>query len=618
MAFKSNQQISIKTRLHRVSLFSIVVFVLIALVLYFASMKAQKNIDRIVEESLQQTIKNSQNSRDFGLLHNRLSVFQNTFYADDKLLKTEGKALYEKLGVLQIDVSDSRLKDLLGQLQKQFSGYLEYCEWINYLLLWRSGQDKDINELLLFLQEIIAEKTVEVTLDGGDVDYLEQLILLTSGYRESLLEIAKLNAEENRSFLLSASIDAPFPLETELRSLALRLRTLTASEPPIDRLGQHLVSRLAHYQYLMRQYQQEMVRLGEQNQQLEQLTTQILSTMEQLDNQTAAAAIKARTEIKKSSNITAVIALGLLVLLAGVFWLSHRNIFRKHIQAPMDLINMRLEQFRQGDHYTPMSLERSDEWGEIEKIFNKMLFNLEESVSALQESEQRYRDIFNNATDGIFQAEISGKVINVNLALAEIFGYGHGDESEIMVEMASLNIQKDIYYRAEDRNLWLSLIQQNDEVRDFEVQMLRKNGSIFWAAVSGHLVRDSAGHAVCVEGTVRDISSQRSSQEALQQLQDYLQNIIDSMPSVLIGVDTNMQVTLWNKRAEQESILTAAEATGLPMTNVCRLFDSTAYIPKLLETLRTRKPTRLLKVESIKKTGDGRSRFFDILIYPLS
>ncbi|MFK5926610.1 MAG: PAS domain S-box protein, partial [Desulfuromusa sp.] len=431
MAYKINQPRSIKMRLQRFSLISIVIFVLIALVLYFASMKVQKNIDRIVEESLQQTIKNSRNSRDFGLLHTRLSVFQNTFYADSKLLETEGEALQGKLGVLQVDVSDSHLKDLLGQLQRQFFVYLEQCEWINYLLLWRSGQDKDINELLLFLQEIFAEKTVEITLGGGDVDYLEQLVLLTSGYRESILEIAKLNAEENRSLLLSAPIDAPFPLEAELRSLALRLRTLTASEPPIDRLGRHLVSRLAHYQFLMRQYQQEMVRLGEQNQQLEQLTAQIFSVMEQLDNQTAAAAIKARAEIKKSSNIAVVMAIGLLGFLAGVFWLSQRNLFRKHIQAPMDLINTRLEQFQQGDHSSPMSLGRNDEWEEIEKIFNKMLFNLEESVSALHDSEKRYRDIFNNATDGIFQADVSGCLFNVNPALAEMFGYNSADESEL-------------------------------------------------------------------------------------------------------------------------------------------------------------------------------------------
>ena len=618
MAYKINQPTSIRTRLRQVSLVSAIVFMLIALSIYFSFVGVQKKIDQIVEKSLQQIIVNSNNSREFGLLNTRLSVFQKTFYADSELLETEGEAIRQKLGVLQTAVQDSPLADFLGHLQGQFSTYLKQCEWINYLLLWRSGQDKDINELLLFMQDIIAEKTIVVTLEGGDVDYLEQLILLISGYRESLLEIAKLNAEENRSDLLSASIDAPFPLQFELNDLALRLRTLTASEPPIDRLGQHLISRLSHYQFLMHQYRKEMVRLGEMNRQLQQSTMQILLTMDHLNNQAATAAIESRTEIKKFTNLAIIITLGLLSFLAGVFWVFHRNLFKKHIQAPMDIVSKRLEQFHQGDHISPIRLDRHDEWKQVEVVFNKMVATLEESFSALTASEQRYRDIFNNSTEGIFQATVAGEILNSNPALAEIFGYSFNNDVELQTIMATLNINKDIYFRAEDRDRWFSLVQQHGRASDFKVQMVRKDGSVFWAEVSGHVICDSAGHIIRIEGTVRDISARKIAEEGLYQLQVYLQNIIDSMPSILIGVNINMEVTLWNKRAEEESVLTAEEANGLSMTKVCRLFDSSAYMSKLKETLKTRKPTRLRRVESIKKGKNGSSRFFDILIYPLS
>ena len=49
---------------------------------------------------------------------------------------------------------------------------------------------------------------------------------------------------------------------------------------------------------------------------------------------------------------------------------------------------------------------REDEWGEIETVFNKMLQSLEDNVSALRESEKRYREIFLNATEGIFRATV--------------------------------------------------------------------------------------------------------------------------------------------------------------------------------------------------------------------
>ncbi len=614
MSFKLRRQISIKTRCWRTSFAGIGVFVLIALSLYPASRGVQITIDQIVEDRLQQVVENSQSSRDFGLLHVRLSVFQNTFYGNDQVFEKEGNALHEMLKKLQVETRDPHLKKLLEQLQKQFSIYLDRCEWINYLLAWRSGQDSDINEMLLFLQEIIVERTIEVTLEGGEVDYLEQLVLLISGCRESLFEIAKLNAEEDRSLLLAATVADPFPLHTELRSLALRLQTLTASEPPINRFGRQLISRFAYYQYLMRLYQLEMIQFGQQNQQLDQLTIQILSAMQQFDYQTAGAAIESRADIKNIIAITVTTVLGLLGFLSGVFWIAQRNLFRKHIQVPMDLVSERLEKFQQGDHRTLLRLGRNDEWEKIEEIFNKMLSTHQESVSALRESEKRYREIFTNATEGIFRSTIAGRFLELNPAAIAMLGYASAEEA--VADFSDLRHQ--LYQDPQAREQMLEQLYEQKKILNYETVIRRKNGDFFWASVNNYLIHDDAGKILYIEGTFRDISVHKAAQKSLQQLQIYLQNIIDSMPAMLIGVDIDMRVTLWNKRAEQENILSADEVKGLFIHQVCRLFDFSVCLPKLAETLRTRKPTRLLKVESIKRAKDDSRRFFDILIYPLS
>ncbi|MEE4252577.1 MAG: PAS domain S-box protein [Desulfuromusa sp.] len=576
------------------------------------------SVDHIVKTTLEQTTQNLQKSRDFGLLNARLSVFKSTFYLDDIWYQTESKGILKDISRLHKVVSDSEMAPLLEQLNKQFTVYLQRREWINYLLFWRSEEDEDIGELFLLLQEIVAEKMIKVTLEGGDADYLDQLALLISRCQEGLSKIAKINAEENPAHLLTASIGSPIPLTGELDRLVLQLRTLSVSEPPLDRLGKHLIDHFSYYQYQMQQYHNEMIRLGELGRGLDELTGQILTTMEQLDRSTAATAHESHRQISKTIITTSMSVQLLLLLVAISFWFVLRNLFKKHIQIPMGLVSARLEAFQQGDHKSPMQLDRHDEWADIETVFNLMLTDLEEGLSALQKSEQSYRDIFNNSTDGIFQATASGDLLNVNPALANMCGYSFSDEAEKVSELAGLNLQKHIYLLEEDRNRWLHSVRQHGEVKNFEVQLLRKDGSVFWAAVNGHLVRDSTGHISSIEGTVRDISAQKVAQETVQQLHVYLQNIIDSMPSVLIGVNINMEVTLWNKRAEEESILTAEEAHGLSMGKVCRLFDSKAYMPKLVETIQTRKPTRMLRVESIKKAKDGGSRFFDILIYPLS
>ncbi len=615
--FEFKPKNTIKGRLERMSLVVLLIFVLMAVSLQFASRKVRSTTDLVVKDSLQFIAENSQNNRDFGLLNARLNLFKNTFYVDDQWFDTESEGIQKDIDVLREAVHDVSFANSLSQLQGQFSTYLKRREWINYLLFWRFEEDRDIAEIFSLLQEIVAEKSIELELKGDETDSFDQLVLLLSGYRESLSEIAKLNAEENPAQLLLNSIDAPIPLEAELRSLVTRLKALLESEPPIDRLGQHLVDRFAHYQYLMQLYQDEMVRLGEFNRELDRIAEKILFTLEQLDQQATATIENSRLEIKRTIGTAVVMVRLVLFVFAFFVWFTLKRLFKNHIQAPMAQIRSSLGQFQQGDLNSKIQLGREDEWADIEVVFNRMSAELQESFAALKKSEQRYRDIFNNATDGIFQVDLSGRLLNANPALANIFGFDATDETEVMAKMGHLNLRKDVYCRAEDRERWFNLIQQG-EVRDFSVQMLRSNGGIFWAAVDGHPVYDEEGRIVHIEGTIRDISGQIIAQKTLEQLQVYLQNIIDSMPSVLIGVDINMEVTLWNKRAEQESVLTAEEAKGLMMMKVCRLFEPDAYLPKLMETLRTRKPTRLLKVQSIKKTENGETRFFDILIYPLS
>ncbi|SDZ92703.1 PAS domain S-box-containing protein [Desulfuromusa kysingii] len=615
---KNTSRLSIKGRLRQFSLAAILIFIAIALILYIASQRVRTSVGQIVENTLKHTAQSLQNSRDFGLLNARLSVFKGTFKVDDVWYQFESQGIEKDIAQLQRTVSDTEMTSLLETLQAQFQVYLQRREWVNYLLFWRLEEDEDIGELFLLLQEIAAEKLMTARLAGDDTDSLEQLVLLVSKCQVGLAMIAKMSAEENPVRLLDLAFDTPIPLKQELHDLILQLQGLSHYAAPVDRLGRHLVDHFLYYQFQMQQYQDEMVRLGELSRGLGQLTQQILTAMENLDLSTAETVHQSESQINKAIINTVGIVQLLLLLLAIIFWVSIKIFFKKHIQDPMALVSARLQAFQQGDHSSPMQLNRHDEWADIESVFNLMLADLAESVSALQKSEQNYRDIFNNSSDGIFQTTIDGDLLKINPALVEILGYDLVSEAEVTSVQTTLNFHNDVYKQPIDSRRWLQLLHQQDGVRDFEVQLLRRDGGSFWASMNGHFVRSTSGHISYIEGTVRDVSAQKKAQEALQRLHVYLQNIIDSMPSVLIGVNLDMEVTLWNKRAEQESILSAEEAAGLSISKVCRLFDNKVYTAALAETLQTRKPTRLRKVESLKKLEDGRSRFFDILIYPLS
>lgn len=612
---KSDKKVtSIRARLSRVSFVTALVFVLLGGSIFIASEQIWDKADLIVEERLQQIIQNSHNSRDFGQIYSRISVFRNTFYGSDEFLKSEGQAIQDSLNHLRDHVAEEHLGDLLGQLTIQVEKYRQRGLWVNNLLAWRTEQDQDLIDLLRVLQEVIAERIVETALSGGDVGQFDQLVLLLSGYRESMFEIAKLNAEEDRALLLAARYDDLPPLTEELDGLSLRLKTLTASEPQVARFGRHLISRVSYYKYLMQLYQLELIQLNRQNVELDILTNRILESMAVLDQGIVDVAAQTRGEVRHAIDGTIAVILGFLFFLAFLSWRVHQNLFREHIQVPMEQVSLRLNDFYGGDHSTPMQLGRNDEWAGIEEVFNRTIGALQESVTALSESEKRYREIFTNTTEGIFRSSLAGEFLELNPAAVRMLGCESLEEARTYFTDLGSQLYQDPSIREE----MIERLKAEGTILNFETLMRRKNGERFWAILSNYLIWDEDSNTPYIEGTMRDISEHKKAHETLQEMKVFLQNIIDSMPSLLICLDREMRITLWNRMAAEESIAIRSCVKGLLLEEACSLFTPETYMESLKQTMESRQPSRLTKIESIRKAADGLSRYFDMIIFPLS
>lgn len=110
-----------------------------------------------------------------------------------------------------------------------------------------------------------------------------------------------------------------------------------------------------------------------------------------------------------------------------------------------------------------------------------------------------------------------------------------------------------------------------------------------------------------------DVSERERSETSQRQLQNYLANVIDSMPSVLIGVDANCNVTQWNSEATRLSQVCKKEALGRPLgRSFPRLGSQLHHVHK---AIRSREKQRLS--DSQYQQG-GITRYEDITIYPLT
>lgn len=127
---------------------------------------------------------------------------------------------------------------------------------------------------------------------------------------------------------------------------------------------------------------------------------------------------------------------------------------------------------------------------------------------ALQIAEDRYRDLFENAANGIFLSTPEGNFWDVNLALAHIYGY---DSPEELIESIQ-DISNQIYVRSEDRQKFIRLMNEQGRVENFEAQNYRKDGSVIWTRTNARIAQRE-GSSVYFEGFLTDLTEQKKADE---------------------------------------------------------------------------------------------------------
>jgi two-component system, cell cycle sensor histidine kinase and response regulator CckA len=134
---------------------------------------------------------------------------------------------------------------------------------------------------------------------------------------------------------------------------------------------------------------------------------------------------------------------------------------------------------------------------------------------ALRQAEEKYRSIFENAVEGIYQATPEGKYISANPALARMLGF---DSPEELIASCK-DISRQEYINPEVRSTFIAAIEEQEVVLDFEYEAHRKDGKKTWLSTSAHAVRDAKGRMIHLEGTVQDISEKRELEHQVRQMQ---------------------------------------------------------------------------------------------------
>ncbi|NJK27454.1 MAG: PAS domain S-box protein [Coleofasciculaceae cyanobacterium SM2_3_26] len=158
----------------------------------------------------------------------------------------------------------------------------------------------------------------------------------------------------------------------------------------------------------------------------------------------------------------------------------------------------------------------------IEAELHALNQQLQAQIKEREQAEERYRSIFENAVEGLFQTTPDGHYLNANPALARIYGY---ESVAVMIEQIA-DLGKQIYVDPMRRQEFLDLMEVHGRVTNFESQVYRWDGSVIWIAENAHTVKDARGKVLYYEGSVVDITHRRIWEEALRYQQERAERLL--------------------------------------------------------------------------------------------
>jgi len=205
---------------------------------------------------------------------------------------------------------------------------------------------------------------------------------------------------------------------------------------------------------------------------------------------------------------------------------------------------------------------------------------------ALLKNEKEYRDLVNNAPDLRYRTDMEGRIIFISESVYNLSGF-------TVEEAVGLKMAEEIYANPEERGLFLEALQKKGSVSDFEAQLQRKDGSLWWASTNAHFYKDPNGNILGVEGVTRDVTERKLTEQALHNEMEFTKTALNSQKDTFFLFDpADGKAIRWNQAFLDITGYTDEEVSDLKAPN-------SYYCQKDLERAA-------VLIENVLKTGVGR------------
>ena len=338
----------------------------------------------VIKSDMDRVVNNSAVVREITTLFGEIDVLNRAFYGNDEYLRVEGEKLIRHIEEIARLSANSPLQESLQSLADQLDRFLARCTGVNASLQARNAIDREIDQQLNKLENLISRLLIDATLADEDSAYITQLLALVLGYNESILVIGKLYAEFERSAHDVASRAKKLRVLDAIDDLTLRLQTITASTPEVSQQGRNIKTSVTKYKDAVSKVFEEIAHLNAERSAMIRTRASLLTALEDIDNQiTADSQLVAESVDSIFRFSTTAVLVFSIAIVSGIFLMT-LNLVRFKIIQPIKLILSGIDSFSRGNLDNRIEPGRVDEWNSIANSLNNMAADLSASRAELQ------------------------------------------------------------------------------------------------------------------------------------------------------------------------------------------------------------------------------------------